>query len=161
MMKRLLSTLALGALLGAGTVYAKEEPVNPFEEMQKIQQEMDKMFQSLQQRMMQDDAFKKFDMSLSSSKPAMDIEDLGKQYRVRLNIPGVDYKNIKITVKDRELIVKAKTEQEKKEEKGNFVKQERFVGSYERVIPLPKDADEDKLKSTYKDGVLEILIDKK
>ncbi len=159
-MKRLWSLLALGVLLGAGSLQA-EESLNPFEEMQKIQQEMDRMFQSLHQRMLKDDMFKKYDLALSSNKPAMDMEDLGKKYRVRLNIPGVDYKNIKISIKDRELIVKAKTEREKREERGNFVKQERFVGSYERMIPLPKDANGDKIKSTYKDGVLEILIDKK
>lgn len=138
----------------AGTTF------NPFQEMQKMQKQMDKTFNEFQQKMMHDDSFAKFPTTFSVS-PAMDLKDLGDKYLLKVNIPGSDKNEINITTKDGILKIEAKKLQEKKEKGGNFLKQERFASEYMRMITLPKDADTNKLKSSYENGVLEITILKK
>jgi len=159
-MKKLLLSSFLGVSLIFGNLSAKDEPFNPFEQMQKMQQEIDKIFAEFQRKMLQDDEFKKFNLTFAN-EPAMDLEDLGKSYRIRLNIPGAKDGKVDIKVKDGVLKVTASTQKEEEKKGSNFIKKERFSGSYLKVITLPKDADTDKLKSNYKDGVLEIVIPKK
>jgi HSP20 family protein len=159
-MKKILLSSLIGASLIFGNLYAKEKAFNPFEQMQKMQQQVDKIFAEFQNKMLQDDEFKKFDLSFAN-EPAMDLEDLGKSYRIRLNIPGAKESKINIKVKDGVLKVTATTSKEEEKKSSNFIKKERFSGSYEKMITLPKDVDAQKLKSSYKDGVLEIVIPKK
>ncbi|RUM65617.1 MAG: hypothetical protein DSZ06_04705 [Sulfurospirillum sp.] len=159
-MKKLLLSSFLGVSLVFGNLYAKEDTFNPFEQMQKMQQQIDKIFAEFHRKMLQDDEFKKFDLSFAN-EPAMDLEDLGKSYRIRLNIPGAKDGKVDIKVKDGVLKVTATTSKEEEKKSSNFIKKERFSGSYLRMITLPKDADTQNLKSNYKDGVLEIVVPKK
>ena len=137
---------------------------NPFEEMRQMQQEMDKIFAKFHQRMVQEDLFKSFPSTFPSS-PAVDLKERGDSYLLKADIPGAKESEINITTKDGVLTIEAKSIKEKKEEKSdkeaNFIKHERFEGVYIRSLTLPEDADADKLKSDYKDGVLEITIPKK
>ena len=59
------------------------------------------------------------------------------------------------------LSISAASTREKREKGENYLRQERYVGSYMRMLSLPKDADADHLKSEYKNGVLTITIPKK
>jgi len=137
---------------------------NPFEEMRKMQEEMDRMFAKFHQRMMQESLFKSFPSTFPSS-PAIDLKDKGDHYLLKADIPGSKESEIKVTAKDGVLTIEAKSVKvEQKEEERNdskFIKHERFEGVYMRSLTLPQDADADKLKSDYKNGVLEITIPKK
>ncbi len=150
-------TLSTTALLAAN---AQTTPINPFEEIQKLQQEMDQIFNRFHQRFLNDAAFVKFNDTFANS-PAIDLKDSKDKYVIKADIPGVDKKSIEVSEKDGLLTIKAKTSREKEEKKENFIKQERFVGEFLRAITLPKDADASKMKTDYKNGVLKIVIPKK
>ncbi|WP_458700562.1 Hsp20/alpha crystallin family protein [Sulfurospirillum sp. 1307] len=138
----------------------KFQGANPFEDMIKMQKEMDKLFNSMSSNFATIPEFEKFfkDMSIS---PALDLKDLGDKYELNLNIPGSDENSINIDVKDNQLKVEAKTSKDNSKKSDNYIYKEIFSGSFSRVLTLPNDADASKLKSDYKDGVLKITIPKK
>ena len=163
MKKSIFGILAILLLSVSGISAAQKTPdasFNPFQEMQKVQKEIDRIFNKLHQDMMNEDMFSKFSTKFPVS-PALDLKDIGDKYKLKVDIPGSDKNEINISSKDGVLKIEAKRSKEEKEEKGNFLKQERFESSYMRMITLPKDADTNKLKSSYKNGVLEIVIPKK
>lgn len=133
---------------------------NPFEEMQKMQEEMDKIFDKFHQRMMSEDMFSRFPSSFPTV-PAIDLQDSGDNYLLKVDIPGVEESEITVTSENGKLTIKAKSHKEEQEKRKDFLKQERFEGMYMRTMTLPDDADAQKLKSEYKDGVLQITIPKK
>ncbi len=133
---------------------------NPFEEIQKMQKEMDAIFERFHQKMMKEDMFSKFTFSFPST-PAMDLVDKGDYYLLKADIPGADKNKIDIKVEDRVLKIEAEISEDKKEEGKDYLKQERFVSSYMRMVTLPEDANAKKMTSEYKNGVLKITIPKK
>jgi len=160
-MKKLAGSLITAAALSTAMFAAGNTtaPVNPFEEIQKVQQQMDQIFNQLHQKLLSDATFSGFnDMTIKA--PAADLIDKGDHYLVKADIPGADQKSIKVTEKDGILKIEAKTVKEEKEKRDNFVRQERFVGQFEKMLTLPKDADAKHLKTNYKNGVLEVTIPK-
>ena len=156
-MKKIVISLALlSSMIFAQT--NQTTSVNPFEEIQRMQQQMDKLFMQMEQNFFNDPMFKSMRMPVVETEPKVDILKKGNEYIVKTDIPGASKDAIKITTKDNILKIEANIKKEQKEEKQNFVKQERFVQSYSRVITLPKEADAQKLKTEYKDGVLTIKI---
>jgi HSP20 family protein len=163
-MKQIVSVLVTSLVLATSGVMATEKTLdtsfNPFEEIQKMQQEMGKIFERFHQKMMKEDMFSKFTFSFPSI-PAMDLIDEGDSYVLETDIPGVEKNKIDITVEDRVLKIEAETSKDKKEKGKGYLKQERFTSSYMRMITLPQDANANKFESEYKDGVLKITIPKK
>ena len=158
----LLAALSFGSVALTADVSLKQndEAFDPFAEMQRMQQEMDRIFEQFHKRMRLDQDFAKFDTL--GSRPAVDFEDKGDHYEVKANIPGVDGQKINVTAENGMLKIEASTEKsEEKKEEGKYIKHERFVGSYTRILSLPADADENSIKTDYKDGVLTVTIAKK
>lgn len=164
-MKRKIFSSIAAVLLTTATLWATEakttpQPLNPFEEIQKLQQEMDAIFNRLHQRFLNDTSLSTLHGSFIKT-PAADIIDKGDHYLIKADIPGAEAKSIKVTEKDGILKIEASTEKEETRKTDNYVSQERFVGSFVKMMTLPKDADATKLKTDYKNGVLEITIPKK
>jgi len=163
-MKQIVSTLFMVLVLSTSGVIAIEKSsdtsFNPFEEIQKMQKEMDSIFERFHQKMTKEDMFSKFTLSFPST-PAMDIVDEGDNYVLQVDMPGAEKNKIDITVEERVLKIEAETSKDKKEKGKGYLKQERFTSSYMRMITLPEDANAKKLESEYKNGVLKITIPKK
>jgi HSP20 family protein len=173
-MKKLVSKLLLVTLL-TSSIYADanitKNPLNPFandpvfKEFQKLQEDMNKIFNSFHQRFfsnMEIPTIGDFNNGAFSMSVRTDVVDRGDRYEIKANLPGVDKKSIKVEVKNNILSIRAETKKEKEEKKGDkLIRQERFVGSFYRAMSLPDDADSDHLKTEYKDGVLTIIIPKK
>jgi HSP20 family protein len=96
----------------------------------------------------------------SNWTPTIDVKDEKDQYIVRADIPGVDPKNIDVTLDKGMLTIKGHKETETKEERENFVHIERSSGSFYRCMSLPNASDSSKISAKTKNGVLEILIPK-
>ncbi len=89
-----------------------------------------------------------------------DVIDEGKQLKIKLNVPGVQKKDIKLNVTDNSLEVSAQHKEESEEKKKNYLKKERSQISYYRTLPLTDKVVSGKTKAKLVDGVLEIVLPK-
>ena len=140
----------------------KNDPI--FKHFQKLQADMDRMFEELHNSMFKElKLHPTFAKSFSfSPSPDTDLVDKGDKYVLKMNLAGMDKNSIKIDIKDNYLSVQAKSEDKKEEKKGDkIIFQERHLGVVQRGMTLPKDADGSKYTSDYKNGVLTITIPKK
>lgn len=92
--------------------------------------------------------------------PNVDVIDRENEVIVKAELPGVDKKDIDVSVSKNTVTIKGKTSHEKKEEKGNYYRCEISRGSYSRTLPLPSEIDEEKAKANIKDGILELTLPK-
>jgi HSP20 family protein len=98
--------------------------------------------------------------SLELKSPKVDIVDRDNDVLIRADVPGVKKEDIDVTLTDNTVTIKGSTSEEKKEEKGDYYRSETLKGSFTRTMSLPSDVDGSKAESTYKDGVLEVVVPK-
>jgi HSP20 family protein len=92
--------------------------------------------------------------------PAFDISETEKEYVIAGEIPGVDVKDLDITLIDGILTVKGEKNHEKEENEGNYHRVERHYGSFCRSFRIPNKVKTEKLDATYKDGILKVTLPK-
>lgn len=92
--------------------------------------------------------------------PALEVLEKEDRFVVRAELPGIQEKDIEVSVKDGTLTLKGekKTEHEVKEEDYRWT--ERSYGSFYRTVTLPSNVEAEKIAATYEDGVLEIDLPK-
>lgn len=96
----------------------------------------------------------------SNWSPSVDIKEKDDRFIFVADIPGVDPKDIEVTAENGMLTIKGEREQEKKEEKKDYKRVERSLGSFYRRFSLPDNVDTDRIDAKSKNGVLEISIPK-
>ena len=104
--------------------------------------------------------FESSTVETSDWQPKVDVVEESKQFVVKVDIPGVDPKDINVSLDHNNLTIKGEKETEHKEKKDNYVRYERSKGSFYRRIMLPDVVDGDKITAKGKDGVLVITIPK-
>lgn len=92
--------------------------------------------------------------------PKVDVIDRDGEVLVKAEIPGVDRKDLDISVGDDSVTIKGETRTEEKEEKGDYYRCEISRGSFSRTVALPAAVDGGKASATFKDGVLELTLPK-
>lgn len=90
-------------------------------------------------------------------KPAIELKEKENQFEVQVAVAGVDPKDISVEVTSEDLLVKAETRTEKKDEKSDIHTSELQVGSLFRSIHFPKKVDANKVKAEIKNGLLTII----
>ena len=92
--------------------------------------------------------------------PAFDIAETEKEYTITGEIPGIEAKDLDVTLSDGTLTVQGEKKKEQ-EEKGEYYHRiEREYGSFYRGFRLPENVKAEALKANYKDGVLKITLPK-
>jgi HSP20 family protein len=92
--------------------------------------------------------------------PAVDIVDHKDEVVVHADLPGLDEKDIEVTVQDNMLTIRGERKEEKEEKKEDYYQAERTYGAFARTLTLPAGVDADKVKATFKKGVLEVHLPK-
>jgi len=92
--------------------------------------------------------------------PKVDIINNDNDVLIRAELPGVDEKDLDISMTDNSVTIKANTSYENKEEKANYYRSEIEHGQYCRTLTLPADVDIEQAKSSFKNGVLELTVPK-
>lgn len=92
--------------------------------------------------------------------PAVDIKEEDKQYVLHADVPGVDPKDIEVTLDNGVLTVKGHKETETKNESDKYQRVERFSGQFVRRFSLPDTVNADAVTAKTEKGVLEIIIPK-
>jgi HSP20 family protein len=100
-------------------------------------------------------------MSLfEGNTPSVDILNRESDFLIKAELPGVDKKDIAITLANNTLTLEASIGKEEKEEKAEYYRQEICRGSYRRSIALPEAVKENEAKASFRNGVLELTIPK-
>jgi len=92
--------------------------------------------------------------------PAVDIKEEADKFLVRADLPGVDAKDIDVSLENGVLAISGKRESEVKDEKDGYRRVERMYGEFHRHFTLPDSADPEKVSAKCDKGVLEVTIGK-
>lgn len=92
--------------------------------------------------------------------PQVDIGESQKDYTITVEVPGVHEKDIDLTLLDGTLTIRGEKRDEHEDKGKHYHRIERSYGSFQRILSLPTDADENTVKAKFKDGVLTITIAK-
>jgi HSP20 family protein len=100
-------------------------------------------------------------LSEGSWNPSIDVSERDGEIVVSAEVPGIDPKDIEISVEDNRLIISGEKRQEAEENGKNYYRVERVYGSFKRSFALPSSADVENVKASSKDGVLSVSIPKR
>ena len=92
--------------------------------------------------------------------PRVDISETDKEFVIKAEIPEVKKEDVKITVDNGVMTIHGERKQEKEEKGKKFHRVERCYGSFTRSFTLPDNVDETKIKASFKDGMLNLQIQK-
>lgn len=129
---------------------------DPFRDMLTLRDRMDRLFEDSLSRLRDSEE----DIMHTTWSPAVDIYETAGSLVIKAEIPGVDKNDISVEVKDNSLYLKGERKFEKDIKEENYHRMERSYGSFTRVFSLPTTVDQDKVKASFKNGVLEITIPK-
>lgn len=132
--------------------------LQPFREIELLQDEMNKLFDFSLSRFFGNGRDSLFQNNWG---PAIDVYESDDDFLVKADLPGMEKGDIDISIHDGTLIIKGEKKLEKEYKDKSYVRAERYHGSFSRSIDLPSDVEPDKIKASYKNGVLELLIPKK
>ena len=127
----------------------------PFRELSSLRREMDRLFDSFVGR---GEGGERESVMLA---PNVDVIETNEEITVKADLPGIDEKDLSVTLSENNLIVKGEKRSEKEEKDKHFHRLERRNGFFERVIPIPVSVDPAKITADYQNGVMEIHLPKK
>ena len=93
--------------------------------------------------------------------PHMDVTETDKEIVVEAELPGIDEKDVSLSLQDGVLTIRGEKKHEVDEEKENYRMMERRYGSFQRSVRLPDTVDEDKVEATFNNGVLRVSLPKR
>jgi len=126
---------------------------DPFRDLTLLQDRINRLF---------DDSLIRQDKQVSPNEawaPAVDIAEDENEVILWVDLPGIDQKDVEITINGNQLTVKG----EKKTEKSNqrkYLRRERLLGPFSRNFELNIPVETEKVTASYKNGVLEVRLPK-
>jgi HSP20 family protein len=138
---------------GKKSVPVKREEENPFA---LLRREMDSLF---------DNFFRGFDLEpfesrMAALSPKVDVTENDKEIKISAELPGMDEKDIDVSLQNDMLTIKGEKKEEKEDKGKDYYRMERSYGSFSRTIPLPVEVETDKVEARFKKGVLNITLPK-
>jgi len=100
-------------------------------------------------------------LTAASFVPAVDVYEDAKKVVLKLEVPGIDEKDLDIRVENNTLTVKGERKFEKEEKEENFHRIERRYGTFYRAFTLPSTVDTEHVQANYENGILKLELSKK
>ena len=98
------------------------------------------------------------DSYLTKFNPSVDIEEHENGYTFHAELPGMEKKDIKISVKENVLSISGEKNKQYQENKKNFHRIESSYGKFQRCFKLPQNIQQNKIKAEFKNGILNISV---
>jgi len=130
-------------------------PWRPFRELERMQREMDRLWDSF----FEERPRRKIE-ELGEWGPSLDLSETKNDLIVKAEVPGIDPKDIDISLDKDILTIKGEKKQETEEKEENYHFIERTYGALARSIRLPREVQSDKINASYKNGVLRVTLPK-
>ena len=128
---------------------------DPFRQLSTLRNEIDRLF---------DEPFSALTEGLqpfmSGWSPALDVFEDKDNVVVKAELPGMKKEEIQISLHGDVLTLSGERKEEQKHPEGDIHRSERFVGKFQRTLSLPTLVDADKVKASYKDGILTVTLPK-
>ena len=127
----------------------------PFSDFDRMRRKMDRLW----------DTFLEGDVRKESKEgsvwlPSVDVSETKNDVVVKAELPGMDPKDIDITLSDGHLMIKGQKKHEKEEKDEDYHFVERSYGSFVRAVHLPKQVKNEQISASYKNGVLKVVLPK-
>lgn len=125
-----------------------------------LQQDMNRVFETF---------FRTFETSMITPfsdaaagvfQPRVEVKESANDVRVSVELPGIDEKDLDVSVSDDYLTINGEKREEKQDNTSGYYRMERTYGSFHRSIPFPCEIDRDKAEATFKRGVLTVILPK-
>jgi HSP20 family protein len=133
---------------------------NPARELLNVDREFRKLFNSFENRFGFKGDQNNEEYESAVWMPLTDIVETKDAYSLKLDLPGVDKKDVKISFQDGELQISGERKEEKEEKDSKFHRVERSFGKYYRSFRLPDKIKDGEIKAEFKNGSLNVLIPK-
>jgi len=127
---------------------------DPFREVVALQNRMNSLFGNLNSET-------ESALTTASFTPAVDVYEDEKKVVLKLEVPGIEEKDLDVSVENHTLTVKGERKFEKEEKEENFHRIERRYGSFYRAFTLPSTVDTENVAAKYEAGVLKLELNKK
>src|SRR5260370_27982418 len=125
----------------------------PFREFSTLQDRMNRLFRESFNEAGRDES-----LTTSSFAPAVDVYDDDHKVTLKIEVPGIDEKDIDVRVENNTLTVHGERKIEKEEKEENYRRPERQYGAFTRAFTLPTTVDTDKVAAAYHKGVLQSTL---
>ena len=129
--------------------------LTPWTGMSGFKKEMDRLFEHFLEP-----AWTTEMPALGQWEPKIDVAETKDAITVKAEVPGVDQKDIAISLQDHVLTIKGEKEEEKEEKDKRYHRVERSYGAFSRMMRLPAAVDASKAAASFKDGVVTITLPK-
>lgn len=129
-------------------------PWRPFREMTSVRKDMDKIWDRFFGEWPSAEPFR------GEWAPSLDVSETKDDIVVKAELPGMDAKDIDISLANDVLTIRGEKKQEEEEKDENYHRVERSYGAFSRSVRLPRDVRSDKIKASHKNGVLRITLPK-
>lgn len=138
----------------------------PFEALHK---EVDRIFDEftrgfgwrpLRRRFFEAEPLLRYETSFGVSAPVVDVVEKEKEYRISAELPGLEEKDVEVSVADDVLTIKGEKKEEKEEKAKNYYVSERRYGAFRRSFLLPSGVDAEKIEANFQKGVLTVTLPK-
>jgi HSP20 family protein len=138
------------------TVLSRWEPIREFSAMQDRTNRINRLFRELYSPEGPEEA-----LTTTSFAPLVDIYEDEHNVTLKLEVPGIDEKDIDVHIENNTLVVRGERKIEKEEKEENFRRIERQYGSFTRSFTLPNSVDPGQVNAHYDKGVLKVKLAKK
>ena len=129
----------------------------PFKEMVSLQDRMNRLFEEAWGRSHRPDE----DFITGTWAPAVDVRETKESLEISVELPGMDPKDVAITVENNILTLRGSREFEKADEGETYHRVERAYGAFERSFTLPRSVNAEKINAKFKQGVLHLSLPKR
>jgi HSP20 family protein len=130
----------------------------PFREMEDFQNRLSTLFGRMPLR--RPDGHGREEITLADWTPLADITEDEKEYLIKAELPEMKKEDVKVTVENGVLTISGERKFEKEEKKKKYHRVERGYGTFVRSFTLPDDADANKVKAEFKNGLLTVHLPK-
>jgi HSP20 family protein len=129
---------------------------DPFRELEDVSSRLNRIFGRPLARMEPNSEM----LAMVDWTPSADISETDTAYLIKAEIPGVKKEDVKVTLQDGILTIQGERKSEKEEKDKKFHRIECSYGSFMRSFRVPEDADESGVKAEFKDGILNVTLNK-
>jgi HSP20 family protein len=129
---------------------------DPFREFVTIQDRMNRLFRDSFGPESRDEA-----LTTTTFAPPVDVYEDEHNVTLKIEVPGIDEKDIDVRIENNTLSVHGERKFEKEEKEENYRRVERQYGSFTRTFTLPTTVDSEKIEANYDKGMLKIKLAKK